>query len=45
MLNPNAKITKPAGSTGKKLTSAERAKIKKQLEKELRRRKRDQKKK
>jgi hypothetical protein len=40
MQNPNAKITKQAVGTGKRLTTAERAKIKKQLEKELRRRKR-----
>jgi signal recognition particle subunit SRP54 len=45
MLNPNAKITKQAVGTGKRLTSEERAKLKKQREKELRRRKRDGKKK
>jgi signal recognition particle subunit SRP54 len=45
MLNPNAKLAKPSGSTGKRLTSAERAKLKKQREKELRRRKRDEKRK
>jgi signal recognition particle subunit SRP54 len=41
MLNPNAKLTKAAGNTGKRLTSEERAKLKKQREKELRRRKRE----
>jgi signal recognition particle subunit SRP54 len=40
MLNPNAKLAKSSGNTGKRLTSAERAKLKKQREKELRRRKR-----
>ncbi|MEI8372835.1 MAG: signal recognition particle protein [Planctomycetota bacterium] len=45
MLNPNAKLAKQAKSTGKRLTSEERAKLKKQREKELRSRKRDEKKK
>ena len=45
MLNPNAKIAKQAIGTGKRLTSEERAKLKKQREKELRRRKREAKKK
>lgn len=40
MLNPGASLTKPKGSTGKRLTSDERAKLKKQREKELRRLKR-----
>ena len=43
MLNPNAKLAKPSGNTGKRLTSAERAKLKKQREKELRRKKRKEK--
>ncbi len=38
--DPNAKFSKPSGGTGKRLTSAEKAKLKKQREKELRRRKR-----
>ena len=40
MMNPNAKLGKPSGGTGKRLTSAERAKMRKQREKEIRRRKR-----
>jgi signal recognition particle subunit SRP54 len=40
MLNPNTQFAKPNKGTGKRLTSAERAKLKKQREKELRRRKR-----
>jgi len=43
MLNPNAKFAKQSKGTGKRLTSAERAKLRKQREKELRRRKRDKK--
>src|SRR5208283_2033158 len=35
MFNPNAKIAKQAKGTGKRLTSEERAKLKKQREKEL----------
>jgi signal recognition particle subunit SRP54 len=45
MMNPNAKLNKPSGGTGKKLTSAEKAKMRKLREKELRRRKREEKKK
>ncbi len=45
MLSPNAKLAKQKGDTGKRLTSEERAKLKKQREKELRRRKREAKKK
>jgi len=45
MLNPNATLAKQAKSTGKRLTSEERAKLKKQREKELRCRKREEKKK
>ncbi len=41
MLNPNATIAKSSVGTGKRLTSEERAKMKKQREKELRRRKRE----
>jgi signal recognition particle subunit SRP54 len=44
MMNPNIKLAKPKGDTGKRLTAEERAKQKKLREKELRRRKRDQKK-
>ncbi len=40
LTNPNAKFSKPSAGTGKRLTSAERAKLKKQREKELRRKKR-----
>jgi signal recognition particle subunit SRP54 len=45
MMNPNAKLAKPSAGTGKRLSSAEKAKLKKQREKELRRRKREEKKK
>jgi hypothetical protein len=45
LANPNAKFSKPSAGTGKRLTSAEKAKMKKLKEKELRRRKRDEKKK
>ncbi len=45
MLNPNTKIAKQAKGTGKRLTSEERARLKKEREKELRRRKREGKKK
>lgn len=41
MANPNARFGKAKVGTGKRLTSAERTKLKKQREKELRRRKRD----
>jgi signal recognition particle subunit SRP54 len=40
LTNPNAKLSKPSAGTGKRLTSAEKAKLRKQREKELRRRKR-----
>ena len=40
--NPNAQLSKVKGGTGKRLTSDERARLKKQREKEERRRKRDQ---
>ncbi len=43
--NPNAQLAKTKGSTGKRLTSQERSSLKKQREKELRRRKREQRKK
>ncbi|REK17192.1 MAG: signal recognition particle protein [Planctomycetota bacterium] len=39
--NPNAKLQKAKVGTGKRLSSAERAKLRKQREKEARRRKRD----
>ena len=45
MLDPNAKLAKQSIGTGKRLTSEERAKLKKQREKELRRCKREEKKK
>ncbi len=40
MLNPGGKLAKQKGSTGKRLTSAERAKLKKERERELRRKRR-----
>ena len=43
MLNPGAKLGKVKQGTGKRLTPEERTKLKKQRERELRRRKRDQK--
>jgi signal recognition particle subunit SRP54 len=43
MLNPGAKLGKAKQGTGKRLTAEERAKLKKQRERELRRKKRDQK--
>jgi signal recognition particle subunit SRP54 len=43
MFNPGAKMPKLKGDTGKRLTSKERAEMKKRREKELRRRQRDQK--
>jgi signal recognition particle subunit SRP54 len=45
LANPNAKFSKPSAGTGKRLTSAEKTKMKKQREKELRRRKREERKK
>ncbi len=42
MLNPNARLAKSSGNTGKRLSTAEKAKLKKQREKELRRRKREE---
>jgi signal recognition particle subunit SRP54 len=45
MTNPGATLMKQKQGTGKRLTSQERAKLKKQREKEVRRRKRDEKKK
>jgi signal recognition particle subunit SRP54 len=41
LTNPAARLAKPKGDTGKRLTPEERRKQKKQREKELRRRKRD----
>jgi signal recognition particle subunit SRP54 len=41
LTNPAARLAKPKGDTGKRLTPDERRKQKKQREKELRRRKRD----
>lgn len=43
-MNPGAQLNKPKGSTGKRLTSQERTTLRKQREKELRRRKRESKK-
>ncbi|MCA9213157.1 MAG: signal recognition particle protein [Planctomycetales bacterium] len=43
MLDPGGKLAKQKKATGKRLTPKERAKLKKQREKELRKRKRDQK--
>jgi len=39
--NPNARIAKPKGDTGKRLTADERRKLKKQREKDARRKRRD----
>jgi hypothetical protein len=41
MSNPGARLVKPKGDTGKRLTADERRKQKKQREKDARRRKRD----
>jgi signal recognition particle subunit SRP54 len=43
MLNPGGQMPKMKGDTGKRLTSKERAELKKRREKELRRKKREQK--
>lgn len=43
LLNPGSRLAREKGSTGKRLTSQERAKLKKQREKDARRRKRDEK--
>ncbi len=40
-MNPGAQFNKPKGSTGKRLTSQERSNLRKQREKDLRRRKRE----
>jgi signal recognition particle subunit SRP54 len=42
MMNPGAQLTRPKGNTGKRLTADERAKLKKQRDKELRKKKREQ---
>jgi signal recognition particle subunit SRP54 len=44
MMNPGANIGKPKGNTGKRLTSQERADLKRKREKELRKKKREGKK-
>lgn len=44
IMNPGAKIGKPKGNTGKRLTSEERADLKRKREKELRKKKREGKK-
>jgi len=41
LTNPNARLAKPKGDTGKRLTADERRKLKKQREKEDRRRRRE----
>ena len=41
MLNPGGRLAKQKVGTGKRLTSAERAKVKKERERELRRKKRE----
>jgi signal recognition particle subunit SRP54 len=40
MMNPGGMLTKQKGSTGKRLSPQERAKLRKQREKEMRRKKR-----
>ena len=45
MLNPGGRLAKQKVGTGKRLTSAERAKLKKERERELRRKKREERKK
>jgi signal recognition particle subunit SRP54 len=44
MLDPGGRLAKQKGSTGKRLSNAERAKLRKERERELRRKKRDAKK-
>ena len=41
MLNPGGKLAKQKVGTGKRLTSAEKAKLKKERERELRRKRRE----
>jgi signal recognition particle subunit SRP54 len=41
LTNPNARLAKPKGDTGKRLTADERRKLQKQREKDARRRKRE----
>ena len=41
LANPNARIGKPKGDTGRRLTADERRKLKKQRDKDARRKKRD----
>ncbi len=45
MLNPGGKLAKQKGGTGKRLTPQERAKLRKEREREIRRKKREQRKK
>jgi len=40
LANPNARIAKPKGDTGRRLTADERRKLKKQREKDARRKRR-----
>jgi signal recognition particle subunit SRP54 len=42
MMNPGGKLAKQKGSTGKRLTPQERAKLRKEKEREMRRKKRDE---
>ena len=41
LLDPGGRLAKQKGSTGKRLTNAERVKLRKERERELRRKKRD----
>ena len=45
LMNPGGKLAKQKVGTGKRLTSAERAKLKKERERELRRKRREERKK
>jgi signal recognition particle subunit SRP54 len=45
LFNPSGRIAKQKGNTGRRLSSAEKTKLKKEREKELRRKKRDERKK
>jgi signal recognition particle subunit SRP54 len=42
MFNPGAKMARPKGDTGKRLTSKERAELRKKREKELKKKKKEQ---
>jgi signal recognition particle subunit SRP54 len=45
MMDPSGKLAKQKGSTGKRLTPQERAKLRKEKDREMRRKKRDEKRK